>query len=470
MFATIVSLGLAGIFVGWGLVPTEFLVLRTWISCLSALAIVWGLLYIRYGGQLPLRSDVLVMLGFSGFQLAPPLYLSIRIPYAPSVDIYDVADMYPLVALVTVLGALAFHAGYAIIKQRTPNDVSPKRPWGISPAQIGIIIALITLVVWVARGILLYNGAYYWIHVDESFLFGRWYSVTRTISDLGLILPIMLWLLMGQDRRWRFWAWLATAAEFAWVLPSGARQLMLETLFGLLLVVWWLRRRPPMKQLVILFFLAVLTLPILDIYRYTIVDATDINRISLSASVKAYHAAQERFERLSQGSYLDLADSSLRRLYDGQFLGYLLKQYRSVYDWEYGKTYLERLPFLFLPYFIYIDRPIMQVPLNDWFKLVAGGSTPTTFLGEAFLNFGYLGIFIVAFLMGMVLHLYDKFFQRRQQDILMMAIFILFSAGMPFKVNASFAGWLGYLRNAFLMALAVNLFLILLGHRKPHRR
>lgn len=470
MFAAIISLGLAGIVVGWGLVPTEFLVLRTWISCLSALAIVWGWLYIRYGGQLPLRTDVLVMLGFSAFQLAPPLYLSIRIPYAPSVDRYDVAEMYPLVALVTVIGALAFHAGYAIIKQRAPNDFSPKRPGGIDPAQMVIIIALVTLVVWVARGILLYNGVYYWIHVDESFMFGRWYSVCRTFSDLGLIVPITFWLLTGQNRRWRHWAWLATAAEFAWVLPSGARQLMLETLFGLLLVVWWMRRRPPMKQLVILFSLAVLTMPILDVYRYTIVDATDINRISLRASVTAYQAAQERFEGSSQGSYLDLADSSLRRLYDGQFLGYLLKQYRSVYDWEYGKTYLERLPFLFLPYFIYFDRPIMQVPLNDWFKLLAGGSTPTTFLGEAFLNFGYLGIPIMAFLMGLVLCFYDRIFQRRQQDILMMAIFILFSAGMPFKVNASFASWLGYLRNALLMALAVYLFLGLLGHRKPHRR
>jgi len=455
-----VSLGFAVMITAHVFVPSSSVILRAWLSSLSALGVIWGSVLQRYGGRLPLRTDVLVAMGFTGTHLLPPLYLSIRLQSAPFLDAYNVADVYPLVALVTTIGAMALLTGYRawVRKSRivVPAKLSGRR---LAETQMLPIILLICGVVWVSRAILLSSGAYYWVYSDAAFLFGRWYSVTSQISSYGLIVPILLWLLAYRNPRWRRWAWVATAGEIAWVVPSGATQRILETLFGLLLVAWWCNKRLPRKWVAALLVVALVAMPIIREYRYTIGQFVDMNRISVGATITAAQFARERFEQRQGATILDYADSFAQRIYDAQFLGYLLKHYREVYDWEYGKTYYIRVPFLLLPYFIFPDRPIMQVPIDHWFKLVAGGSAPSTFLGEAYINFGYAGILIIPFLFGIILGAYDALFRKRQNDILTVAVYLLIGSGIPFMVTQSLTSWLAYLRNAVLMVLAIQLVL-----------
>jgi glycosyltransferase involved in cell wall biosynthesis len=455
----IICLGLAGIIAAYGFISADALVLRTWLSSLLALGVIWGYVFQRYGGTIPLRTDVLVMLGFSLNHLLPPLYLSLRVLNEPSVDMWGVADMYPLVALVTTIGALAFLFGYGVVGCRSKawELVNPPSVRLRLSHPISVIILLILIVVWVARIILLVNGAYYWVYMEKVFMFGKWYSVTSQISYYGLIVPILMWLLVDRNPRWQLWAWLTTTAELSWILPSGARGEILMTLFGLLLVAWWRSRRLPKGKIVALLVVVVIMMPILGEYRYMIGRFTATSQISVSATIKATQAAFDRFVLSSGGTLLAWVDPFAQRLFDGQYLGYLLKHYHQVYDWEYGRTYFTRVPFLFLPYFIFPDRPIMQVPIDHWFKLVAGGSAPSTFLGEAFINFSYVGIPIVAFLMGIILGAYDTAFRRRQNDIFIVAIYLLVGTRLPFMVTQSLASWLAFLRNAVLMALAFYL-------------
>ena len=454
-----ISFGLAGIIAAYAFIPSSNGIFRTWLSSLLALGVIWSYVLQRYGGRLPLRTDVLVMIGFSATHLLSPLYLSVRIYSEPSVDPYHVADMHPLVALVTTIGALALLIGYEVIERRFRSVVREQVPGRtLSEAQaLPTILLLLSGVVWAARGILLVSGAYYWVYVNAAFVFGRWYSVTNQISGYGLIVPILLWLLAYRNSRWRRWAWLATAAELAWVIPSGSSLDILETLFGLLLVPWWCNQRLPRTRVTALLVVAVVAMPIIREYRYTISRFTDVNRIGLGATVMATQAAQDRFERFSGGTLLARVDSFAERLYDGQHLGYLLKHYREVYNWEYGKTYYTRVPFLLLPYFIFPDRPITQVPIDHWFKLVAGGSSPSTFLGEAYINFGYVGVPIIAFLMGMILAAYDGAFRRRQNDIFAVAVYLYFGICMLTMVSTSLASRLGDLRNGMLLMIGFDL-------------
>jgi hypothetical protein len=449
-----VSLGFAVMITAHVFVPSSSVILRAWLSSLSALGVIWGSVLQRYGGRLPLRTDVLVMIGFSTTHLLPPLYLSIRLQSAPFLDAYNVADVYPLVALVTTIGAMALLTGYRITEGPSRIAARMNQTGKIMPGAQTLLI-VIAVVVWVARSVLIAKGAYYWVYSNEAFLFGRWYSATSQITRYGLILPILLWLMAYKKPHWRRWAWVATAGEIAWVVPSGATQRILETLFGLLLVAWWCNKRLPRKWVAALLVVAVVGMPIIREYRYTIGLFTDMNRVSVGATTTAARLARERFEWGQGGTILNYADSSAQRIYDAQFLGYLLKHYREVYDWEYGKTYYIRVPFLLLPYFIFPDRPIMQVPIDHWFKLVAGGSAPSTFLGEAYINFGYAGILIIPFLFGIILGAYDALFRKRQNDILTVAVYLLIGSGIPFMVTQSLTSWLAYLRNAVLMVLAI---------------
>ncbi len=466
-----ISFGLAGIVAVYVFIPSKNVILRAWLSSLLSLAVIWSYVLQRHNGRLSLRTDVLVMMGFSVTHLIPPLYLSIRVYSRPSLDGYKVADIYPLVAMVTTIGALALLIGYEMMGRKS-RIVVPAKPTGKTQAgtQVLPIILLVSGVVWVARAILLVSGTYYWAYKNVVFLFGRWYSLTNQISGYGLIVPIFLWLLAYRNSRWRLWAWLATAAELAWVVPSGSALNILTVLFGLLLVAWWCNQRLSRTSVATLLVVAVVAMPIIREYRHTISQFIDVNRISFSATVMAAQSAQESFEREGGGTALSYVDSFSQRVYDAKFLGYLLKYYREVYDWEYGRTYYTRVPFLLLPYFIYPNRPIMQVPINHWFVLAAGGSAPSTFLGEAYVNFGYAGILVMPFLFGIVLGAYDVAFRKRQDDIIVVAVYLLISSGMPFMVTQSLAGWLGYLRNAVLMVLAMHLALRFLHvrQRTPH--
>jgi len=434
------------------------MIFRTWASSLAALGIIWGYVVLRDGGRLFLRSDVIVLVSLSVQNLIPPLYLSVRLPSQPGVDPYSVSDMYALVSLVTTIGVLALLIGYRAVERRFHCLVKRKAfgP-GASESKLLPIIIPLAGVTWLARFYLLAKGAYYWVYVNPDFVFGRWFSVVFLIARLGLIVPILLWLLAGKNPRWRFWAWVATGAELAYVVPTGARNLIVKTLGGLLLVFWWRNRRLPWRWIGVFVLVGLFTMPVLGQYRYTIGQFTAINRFSITSSVAAFQLAKERYEASFGGSYIDFVDSSMERLYDGQHLGYLLKHYRESYDWEYGRTYYTRVPFLVLPYFIFPNRPIMQVPIDIWFKLVAGGSSPATFLGEAYINFWYVGIIIIPFLMGIILASYDAFFIRRKDDPLTAAVYLLFATYFLFIGNANLAVWLGVMRDAVLLTLLLYL-------------
>ena len=441
----------AAIAAAYALLPGTRSALHTWIASLLALALVWGSLLHGERGRIPLRVDVIVLVGFSVSFLLPPLYLSLR-GSTPFTDPWRVAARQPQVALLAGMAAFVFRAAFVAVYRRLSAAFPPAgapKPLAMSRALPGL--AAIAGVIVLARMYLLVSGAYYWVYSEEGFLFGRWYSVTNNLSRLGLIVPILLWLLAAHDRRWRAWAWAATAAELAWVIPSGSRQALLETVFGFLLVAWWRNAKLPRGRILAALLAATFTMPILGEYRYTIARYSGTREVSFDATVRALWDARDR---LGFSNGMLMTDRFTQRLYDGQYFGYLLQHYREAYDWEYGATYSERLPYVMLPYFVNPNRPIMQVPLDRWFKLQRGGSNPATLIGEGYANFGYFGIPLVALVLAVVLAGYETVFRRLRENVFIDAVYLLHASMMPMMVSTSLAHWLSFLRNALVMMVA----------------
>lgn len=453
------AFSLLGLIIAYYVIPIDNLVLRSWLATLSALLLIWGYLFSHYNGKIPLKSNVFVMFAFSMSHLLPVCYLSVRIAKQPGLDLWGLAPVYPLVCVVTTLGALAFCIGYGFLERRLFHKSAihgaKENRLEISP---WVLIIPFLIILWAARGFLLYNGAYYWTYVNEDFVFGRWFSVAYRVSIYGLILPIYLWLLQYRYRRWLFLALLITTMEFAWVVPSGSRGVIASIVSALLIVYWWLNRRFPWKWVIVVSFAFVVTMPIIGVYRNVISSVTDTNRIAISSTVTAYRLAMDRLGGVFFDPARLLNDKLVFRMFDGQYLGYLLENYRQAFDWAYGSTYYERLPYILLPNFIYPYRPPMQVPLDNWFKLHARGSAPSTFLGEAYVNFGFLGVPVIAFIMGMVLAIFDFLFTRRQNNYFIIAIYLFFVNQMGQFVSQSMASWLCTLRDAALMVLLYYIF------------
>lgn len=425
-------------------------VLRTWITSVAGLVGLWGLLLHHHDGHLPLSMDVMATIGFSMSVLVPPLYLCFRLTTGYRVDEYHVLDMSPLVSIWTTVGATALLLGYDCIDRRISTAIRSHQE---STVSIVLVVIATLAVAWTARLILVAVGAYYYAFANADFVFGRWYSVTGGLAKYGLVAPLMLWLLAARDSRLRVWAAAASIGEIAYIVPTGARKETIQLLFGLMLVGWSSRQKPPTLRLAALCLSGAIAVPIVGQYRNTIREYSDVDHVTSGATVAALGSAKSRFEKESEqgGSPLDYGDVFFNRLYDGQMFGYLLKHYTESYPLEDGRTYYTRIPWLAVPYFVYADRPIMQVPLDTWFPLTPYGSNPSTFIGEAYINFGYAGIPFIAFAMGLVLGLFDRAFSVRRDSVVAAAIYILTCAFTPFLVSASLASWLGILRNSVIM-------------------
>jgi len=455
--AAFVALGLAAFTVMYALLPGTHSVVHTWTATLLVLVLLWGYLLHQNHGRVPLRSDALMLAGFTLVYLLPPLYLSLR-DGSRVVDYWNVSALQPQVALLTGAAALLMLVSFRGVHRRlggTDVLIPPPAPT-LPMSRVLLGLGPMVVVIVGARLFLLASGAYYWTYSEDAFVGGRWYSLTMALSRYGLFLPLLLWKLAERDRRWRPWMLAATAAELAWVLPSGSRQALLETMLGLLLVVWWRNGRLPRGRIAAILLAATFTMPILGEYRNTIGRYTGTSSVSMDATARALWEARDRLG--FEGS-MELADRFVDRLYDAQFFGYLIKNYRKSYDWEYGRTYTERLPYVFAPHFLTGgDAPGMQFGLDRWFKLLLRGTNPATMLGEGYANFGYLGIPLVAVVLGVVLALYEAAVRRLRENVFIDAVYLLHASMLPFMVSTTLVAFLAFLRNALVMMVVVVVF------------
>ena len=451
--AAYVAVGLAALACVYALLPGVQTAFNVWVATLVALMLAWGYTLHIHHGRVPLRGDTMALAGFTLTHLLPPLYLSLR-DGAEHVDVYRVGELQSRVALLTGVAAILLLVSFrAVYRRLGGNDEALPQPSPTMPAIEAVpVLVILAAVIGAARLYLLVSGAYYWTYSEESFVTGRWYSITSTLSRYGILLPITLWLLAWSDRRWRPWAIAAATAELAWVVPSGSRQALLEAILAFTLVAWWRNRRLPRGRMLGALLAACVVMPILGEYRYTIGLYTNTRDVSYGATVSALWEARER---LGFEGTLEMTDRFVDRLYDAQFFAYLMKHYREAYDWEYGQTYTERLPYVAVPYFVTSERPIMQVPLDRWFRLMRAGSNPSTLLGEAYANFGYFGVLLIGGAAGVVIALYEALARRLRKKVIVDAMYLYQASMLPFMVTQSFVSWMSFFRNALLAMVAM---------------
>lgn len=125
--------------------------------------------------------------------------------------------------------------------------------------------------------------------------------------------------------------------------------------------------------------------------------------------------------------------------------------YSDDYDYELGSTY-KNIPFVIIPRFIYPDKPVFTTALGNWYQLVAGGSTPTTFWGESYINFSWLGIIFCSYILGLFMKGFDYLFIRRAHKPYWMYLYIfstIYIMRLPMQVAVI---WVSFLLKAIVLA------------------
>jgi hypothetical protein len=143
----------------------------------------------------------------------------------------------------------------------------------------------------------------------------------------------------------------------------------------------------------------------------------------------------------------------MARLADARSVAAILQNVPSIVPYWGGETYT-RLLWIFVPRFLFPDKPAMILPMAQEILPYDSDNTssPTTLIGEAYLNFGWLGLFLVMPLVGWLSCQYDTAFRQRVTHPIWATIYV----GMAFTVMRlpvqPLTVWLGVFIKAFLIA------------------
>lgn len=167
---------------------------------------------------------------------------------------------------------------------------------------------------------------------------------------------------------------------------------------------------------------------------------------------------------MGSSTVLDAFSSIISRAFSGSISPayFYLQYFPGAQEFLVGRTFPN--PGGFLPY-----TPVRYtVEVMNWVfpEMLSGqvvGSMPTVFWGEAYANFGFLGIPIIGLIMGVVVALVSYLFSRLELNTMTVAFFVWLI--FHFKTLA-ITGFSGFLYDFHLIFMSIVLFVVLLGNGK----
>jgi hypothetical protein len=305
--------------------------------------------------------------------------------------IEEVRSYFPQMISAVLLGQTAFNAVFCLLPGRRTRRVG----WDVEGVS-GFVIVLAGFV-WLARVAILATGSY-WHTGASSFKFeSTAFSPMAIIDVLGRIVSAYAGLKLLSGRRSKL-AVAYLVCELLWSLFSGGREPLFMLFAVLILVLVFVRGRVPWPVVAGFCVLLVVASAFLASYRdmmYKMPGHSIGKAVQKAMSMQKHTAAKMSlnvvFERIDDGQY---AAGCIERA--GRTIPYLG-----------GSTYVN-IFWVSIPRMLYAGRPVFVVDYNAMFRPRAGGSAPVTTVGEAFLNFGWLGIPVVFFCLGILYWVIDR--------------------------------------------------------------
>lgn len=396
------------------LIPEEQVVFRSLSVTLIAILCICHYLYKRYSKGLTLQADLLISISTLMQFLIPVFFLAPYYNAHPDMDIWVHRYGLALTSFAALLGQAMFFLGYESIRK---GLYFPPVKETIRHIKINdVLIAMLPLaaLVWFSRFILLSKGYYYQIHTSDFQFSSPYYSGLSQLSSYGLIIVGTFFVVAFSEKdkkkrgRKMKIAILLFLLEIGWYLPSGSRGRLVLTILCPIVAYLFVIRKLPIKTVILILIVGIPILSVLGEYRYVAGDYFGVSEINIQQMPDAYSAA---LERAGKDEAEFIVYRMIYRFYDGMNLNHLLIHFSNDYDYELGATY-KNILYVFIPRFIYTDKPVFTQALGGWYQLVGSGSTPATFWGESYINFSWFGIIICSYLLGIFVKCYDVLFIR----------------------------------------------------------
>lgn len=269
-------------------------------------------------------------------------------------------------------------------------------------------ITALAVAVWLSRCAILATGSYF--HFGSKFMYtSTLYSPLAVISTLGRIVLAygLIRMFKVKSFRQKILPAIYLFFETSWHLFSGKREGLLIAILCIILVYIFVRKRLPLFYSLVFLFVLFAGSVFIAYYRGAMRARLSHQEVSIiSASKKALKLQGQLNVKKTINIVLD-------RLNDGQFTAGCFKSVPNPVGFLNGQSY-KMILWIPVPRVLYSARP--NFIINYWSLFnpeITSSSAPVTAIGEAYINFGWFGIPIVFFLLGLVYRGMDSIFKSR---------------------------------------------------------
>ena len=416
-----------------------------------------------------LSGDALSLLSLSALFFALSFvgggtYLWFHKASGPSVDHHDLLVASTLGAV----GWLGFSLGYLGDLLRVLRRVIPQLPAPPSGAGSPRVIVMLLSVGWLARLVLVRDGAYF--HTGGDPASGARLSPLTTI---GASLPLVAVACIGAEalgpngsrgRRWLFAA--LTVLEAIWAIPSGSRGAVVNVVVMLAVVRYYAGTPLSRRWLAAAAaFVVFVIFPFGAAYRGDNVTYRTSTKSSLDRALTETFAQSNPTLFLTRGY-----TAAVKRFADVDALAVIVDQGRhplgsapwSSLLWA-GESFIPRV---ILP--DKTDTGTVGAAFAIDYRFSAPGPSQTsvamTQVGELYLDFGTLGVAVGMLFVGALYRLINDYFSARRGSALVLALYAATAGALVSGEETILAlGLVGVLKTAIL----IWLLLILLARGVP---
>jgi hypothetical protein len=357
-------------------------------------------LFSRRAWRDPFHPDILLTIGHLAQFVIPVLLLCIFFDKNKSTELNEVLPYVPEMLTAVLIAQILLNIPFSFWRTHTERKViCHENKWSA-------FIILLLVAVWISRIFLVLTKSYFHtIHSDFMFT-SVLHSPMSVISTLGRIVTVYTALRIFKFRsiRKEWFSIIYIVIDILWHSFSGKRAELLIAFICILLSYIFIRKKIPVLYFIILLGILVFGSAFLGDYRSELGK-----QASRGETISITDASTASLKKLTVKRATEIF---LRRMNDGKYAAGCFKAVPDTIPFLLGKTY-KMILWIPVPRVIYPNRPQFIADYNSIIRSRKGTSAPVTAVGEAYINFGWLGVCLVFPILGLIYRFMDSLFKER---------------------------------------------------------